>query len=131
MQDFIRDAAAKLGIGEDQAAGATGGLLDLVKQYADPGDMSEMLQKVPGAADLMGKGDSGGGGGLLGALGSALGGDTGKALGAVDMLQKTGLDLDKLGGLADMFKQYIEPLLGSDLLKSLLAKVPALTDLLK
>ena len=130
MQDFIRDAAAKLGIGEDQASGATGGLLDLVKEYADPSDMSSMLEKVPGAADLMGKGDSGGGG-ILGALGDALGGDAGKALGAVDLLQKTGLDLDKLGNLADLFKEYVEPLIGGDLLQRLLAKVPALGDLLK
>ncbi len=131
MQDFIRDAASKLGIGEDQAASATGGLLDIVKQYADPGDMSAMLDKVPGASDLLEKAGGGGGGGLLGALGDALGGDAGKALGAVDILQKTGLDADKLGSLADLFKQYVEPLLGSDLLKSILAKVPALSDLLK
>lgn len=132
MQDFIRDAASKLGIGEDQAATATGGLLDIVKQYADPGDMSAMLDKVPGASDLLEKaGGGGGGGGLLGALGDALGGDAGKALGAVDILQKTGLDADKLGSLADLFKQYVEPLLGSDLLKNILAKVPALGDLLK
>ena len=131
MQDFIRDAASKLGIGEDQAASATGGLLDIVKQYADPGDMSAMLDKVPGASDLLEKAAGGGGGGLLGALGDALGGDAGKALGAVDILQKTGLDADKLGSLADLFKQYVEPLLGSDLLKSILAKVPALSDLLK
>lgn len=130
MQDFIRDAAGKLGIGETQAASATGGLLDIIKQHADPGDMQAMLDKVPGAKDLIGK-DGGGDGGLLGALGDVLPGGAGKALGAVQILQKTGLDAEKLGSLADMFKKYIEPLLGGDLFKRVMAKVPSLGDLLK
>lgn len=131
MKDFIQDAAAKLGIGQDQTERATGGLLDLVKEYADPDDMRAMLEKIPGAESLMGKSEGGGGGGILGALGDALGGDAGKTLGAVEMLQKTGLDFDKLGELADLFKKYIEPLLGGDLFKRLLAKIPSLGELLK
>ena len=130
MQDFIRDAAAKLGIGEDQAAGATGGMLDMIKEHADGADVSTMLDKIPGAADLMGKGGGGGGGGLLGAIGDAIGGGAGEALGFADILSKTGLDLDKLGGLLGMLKEYAEPLLGSDLVKRLLEKVPGIGDLL-
>ena len=129
MKDFIRDAAGSLGLGEDQVKGATGGLLDMVKQYADPGDLGAMLDKVPGAKDLMGGSDTGGGG-LLGALGDAIGGDAGKMLGAADLLEKTGLDLDQLGAIAGKLKDYIEPLLGSDLLQRLLEKVPVLGDLL-
>lgn len=132
MQDFIRDAAGSLGIGEDQVKGATGGLLDMVKEYADPGDLGAMLDKIPGAKDLMGSSGGGdAGGGILGALGDAIGGDAGKMLGAADLLEKTGLDLDQLGALAGKLKDYIEPLLGSDLVKRLLEKVPVLGDLLK
>ncbi len=134
MQDFLRSAAAKLGIGEDQAASATGGILDLIKDNADGGDVSEMLSKVPGASDLMGKA-SGGASGMLGALGGMLGGDTGKslggALGLADVLSKSGLDASKLGGLLEMFQEYVKPLLGNDLVKRLLAKVPGIGDLLK
>ena len=131
MQDFIREAAGSLGIGEEQVKGATGGLLDMVKEYADPGDLQAMLDKIPGAKDLMGGGGDSGGGGLLGAIGDAIGGDAGKMLGAADLLEKTGLDLDQLGALAGKLKDYIEPLLGSELVQRILAKVPALGDLLK
>ena len=136
MQDFLRSAAAKLGIGEDQAASATGGILDMIKDNADGGDVKEMLAKVPGASDLMGKSDSGGGGGgMLGALGGMLGGGAGKslggALGLADVLSKTGLDASKLGGLLEMFQEYVQPLIGNDLVKRLLAKIPGIGDLLK
>jgi hypothetical protein len=130
MQDFLKSAAAQLGVSEEKVAGATGGILDLIKQNADSGDVKEMLSKIPGASDLMGKSGGGGGGGLLGALGGMLGGDAGKALGAADLVQSSGLDLSKLGGLLEMLKKYVQPLLGEDLVKRLLAKVPGLGDLL-
>ena len=79
----------------------------------------------------MGGGGDSGGGGLLGAIGDAIGGDAGKMLGAADLLEKTGLDLDQLGALAGKLKDYIEPLLGSELVQRILAKVPVLGDLLK
>ena len=130
MQDFLTQAAAQLGIGTDEAASATGGILDLIKEHADSADVSEMLSKLPGASDLMGT-STGGGGGLLGALGGMLGGDAGQALGAADLLAKSGLSLDKLGGLLDLLKQYVQPLLGDDLVKRLLSQIPGIGDLLK
>lgn len=133
MLDFIQDAASKLGIGEDTAKSATGGLLGLIKDNADPADASDMLSKLPGAADLIPSGDSGGGGGMLGGLGDALGGalgGAGGALGAVQALSKTGLSADKLGGFLELFKNFALPKLGPDLLKRLLGKVPGLGDLL-
>lgn len=137
MQDFIQDAVGKLGIGKDTAEAATGGLLGLIKEHADPGDAVDMLSKLPGAEALIksaaGGGDSGGGG-LLGgigdALGGALGGGASSALGAVQALTKTGLSADKLGGFVELFKNFALPKLGPDLLKRLLGKVPGLGSLL-
>ncbi len=135
MQEFIQDVAGKLGIGEDTAKSATGGLLGLIKEHAEAGDVSEMLGKLPGAAGLMKaapSSSSGGGllGGLGGALGSALGGGAGQALGAVEALSKTGLSAGKLGSFLEMFKQFVLPKLGPDLLKRLLGKIPGLGSLL-
>ena len=132
MQDFLESAAAQLGVGKDQVAGATGSILGLIQDNADPGDVQEMLSKVPGAGELIqgavGGGD--GGGGLLGAVGDLLGGGAGKALGAADILSNIDLDPSKLGGLLEMLQKYVQPLLGDDLLKRLLEKVPGLGDLL-
>ena len=137
MQDFIRDAAAKLGIGEGQAASAAGGLFGLMKEHGDKADVSAMLQKLPGAQGLMDKAGGGGGGllgglgGLGGAAGGLLGGGAPKALGAAAMLSKTGLSADKLGSFMQLFTQYVQPLLGGDLLKRLTSKVPGLGDLIR
>lgn len=136
MQDFLADAAAKLGIGADQAAGATGSILDFIKENASSADVSEMLSKIPGASDLMGQSSgASGGAGVLGALGGLLGGDgdspLGGALGAADLLAKSGLSLDKLGGLLELLQKYVQPLLGEDLVKRLLSNIPGLSDLLK
>ena len=135
MQDFIQDVAGRLGVGTDAVASATGGLLGLIQDHANKADVSAMLAKLPGAADLLKAGSSGGaGGGLLGglgdALGGALGGGAGQALGAVEALAKGGLSMDKLGSFLGMFKQYVQPLLGGDLVKRLLGSVPGLDGLL-
>ncbi|MDJ0521299.1 MAG: hypothetical protein QNJ90_04420 [Planctomycetota bacterium] len=134
MLDFIQDAAGKLGIGEDTAKSATGGLLGLIQEHADPADASEMLSKLPGAAELIPSGGDSGGGGLLGglgdALGGALGGGAGGALGAVEALSKTGLSADKLGSFLELFKNFALPKLGPDLLQRLLGKIPGLGSLL-
>ena len=134
MQDFIKDAAAQLGISTGEAESATGGILGFIKENADGADVSEMLGKLPGAGDLIAKatgGDSGGGmlGGLGDALGGMLGGGAGQALGAAEMLSKSGLDASKIGGFLEMLMKYAQPLLGSDLLKRLAAKVPGLSEL--
>lgn len=136
MQDFIQDVVGKLGVGKDTAEAATGGLLGLIKDNADAGDVSEMFSKLPGAsalADAAPSADSGGGGmlgGLGGALGGALGGSAGGALGALSALSGSGMSTDKLGSLLDMFKNFALPKLGPDLLKRLLGKIPGIGGLL-
>lgn len=137
MQDFIKDAAAQLGISTGEAESATGGILGFIKEKADGADVSEMLGKLPGAGDLIAKatgGDSGGGGGMLGGLGDSLGGMLGggaqQALGAAEMLSKSGLDPSKIGGFLELLMKYAQPLLGGDLLKRLAAKVPGLSEVL-
>ena len=135
MQDFITDAAAKLGISTGQAESAAGGLLGFIKEQADGADFGELLGKLPGAGDLLAKAEGReAGGGLLGGLGDAvgdlLGGGAEQALGMAGLVGKLGLDADKLGGFLELFTKYVQPLLGTDLLKRLAAKIPGLGDLI-
>jgi len=142
MQEFIESVAGNLGVGEDTAKAATGGLLGLLKENADADTFGEVLGKLPGAEETMQAAaatDSGGGGigGMLGggggigdALGGMLGGGGGQALGALGALSKSGLDMDKIGSFIEMFKEYVLPKLGPDLLKKLAGNIPGLGDLL-
>lgn len=135
MQDFINDVVSKLGTDEGTAKAATGGILDLIKQNADAGDVSEMFSKLDGAEDLLAAApkEDAGGGGLMGSIGGALGalgGGGDSALGALSALSKSGLGLDKIGDFASLFMNFIKPKLGADLLGRLASKVPGLGSLL-
>jgi hypothetical protein len=81
IDDFIKMATSQLGINDQQARGATGSVLGMLKQNAPAGDFSKLLGSVPGAEGLLkqfggggGAPAGGGGGGLLGAAMGALGG---------------------------------------------------------
>jgi len=143
MQEFIEAVAGNLGVGQDTAKAATGGLLGLLKENTDAGTFGEVLGKLPGAEETMraapaadagggllgGLGDSLGGG-IGDALGGMMGGGGGQALGALGALSKSGLDMDKIGSFIEMFKEYVLPKLGPDLVKKLAGSIPGLEDLL-
>ena len=85
MQEFIQQVTKSLGIPEGTTRSATGGMLQLIQKQADGNDFQSLLQKLPGASDLLSEGsDKGGGGGLLGGLAkqasSLIGGSGGGAL---------------------------------------------------
>lgn len=145
MQEFIEAVAGNLGVGQETAQAATGGLLGLLKENTDADTFGEVMGKLPGAAETMQaaqSADTGGGGGLMGGLGDALGGGLGdalggmlgggggQALGALEALSKSGLDMEKIGSFIEMFKEYVLPKLGPDLLKKLAGSIPGLGDLL-
>lgn len=132
MQEFLQQAQSALGIGEDTARSATGGLLGLIQEHADGADFARLAEAVPGAralAEAPPAASGGGGlGGMLGGLGDALGGGGG-ALGALGALSKTGLDTDKIGGFVQLFAGFLKNKIGGDLLKRLLGSVPGLSNL--
>jgi len=72
MDEFLQMATSKLGMSADGAKSATGGLLGLIKDTGDAGDVSELFSKLPGAESLLGAAakSDGGGGGLLASLAS-------------------------------------------------------------
>ena len=139
IEDFIGEAAGKLGAGQDQVRSATGGLLGMIKDKADGADFQQLLDKIPGADGLLSKEsaaaeDSGGGllgglGGLAGAAGSLLGGGD-KGLGALSKLAGSGLDTGKLTTLVPMFFDFAKNKLGGDTVGRLLGKLPELKNLI-
>lgn len=143
MQEFIQNAVKQLGISESTAKSATGGLLGLIQKNVPGGDFSKLMGALPGAQDLLSKFGggasaapaSGGGGGMLGGmLGKAaamVGGDVGKGLNLANMLQGSGLSLDKAGGFVGMFMNFVKSKAGDGVAQGILGKLPDLAKLVK
>jgi hypothetical protein len=149
MQDFIAQAASQLGIDEGQASGATGAIMNLLKDNADADDFGAVSDKVPGLSELLassGGGDSGGGGGLLGGLAGALGGGSSGGLGGllgkateaagaggvgslISTLAGLGLSTDIGKKLVGMLVSYLTEKAGGELISKLLGSVPGLDQL--
>ena len=139
MQDFIQSVVQNLGVDQGTATKATGGALQLLEQHTDGADFSALLDKLPGAGDLLkavpalsSSGEGGGGmlGGMLGKAASALGGGGGAALGAVALLGQLGLDGDKIKPFVAMFGKFIQSKAGQDLAGRILGGIPELKSLL-
>lgn len=138
MQEFIQMAAKNLGISESQAGSATGGILKMIQQHAAPADAQQLMSKLPGAEGLLGSapqvmgasaGGGGGLGGLMGKAASMVGGKAGGALGAVAMLQQSGLDMSKINQFVPMFFNFAKGKVGADLIGKILGKVPELAKM--
>jgi hypothetical protein len=136
MQEFIQMAASKLGISESQAGSATGGILNLIKQHAAPADAQQLLAKLPGADSLLasapqvlGASTGGGIGGMLGKVAGSMGGKAGGALGALAMLQGSGLDMSKISQFVPMFFNFIKGKAGNELVSRVLGKLPELAQM--
>lgn len=129
MQEFIQSAVSQLGISEDQAKSATGGLLNFVKDQSDGNAVQELIAKLPGAEGLMASSDSGGGGGMLGGLAAGLGGKLGGAGGVLAVLQGSGLDAGKISPFVTMLVNYAKQKAGPELVEKVIAQVPALKGL--
>lgn len=136
MQDLIESLATKLGIEKSIAEKATGVALAFLKDKLDDTMFGQLLEKLPGASNLLGEAEessSGGGGGLMGSLlgaaSSAVGGEAGGALALAGKLKDTGLDASKFGDFGSTVTDYIKDKAGDDLFGKVLAGVPELAKL--
>lgn len=133
MDEFIAMAVEKLGIGEDNAKSATGGIINLIKENLAAGDFAQLVEKLPGAEALASsataKGDADGGGmlgGLMGAASSMLGGKAGGALDLTSILSGAGLDLSSGQSFVTMLVEFVKGKVGDDLFSKIAEHVPAL-----
>jgi tape measure domain-containing protein len=134
VNEFIQMVTSKLGTSESTARSATGGMLQMLQGQLDGGDFSQLMEKLPGASDLLGESESSGGGsGMLGSLmnqaTSALGGNLGGAVGLLGKLKDTGLDTDQLASFASMFLGFVKDKAGAGLVDRILGKIPELKSL--
>jgi hypothetical protein len=149
MQQFIQMATSALGTSEQVARTLAGGLLDVVARSAPQADVSALLGRLPGAADLLNAfrtnppappappPDPGLLGSLSGAAATVLGAGasvlgTGSAgLAALgSLLGQHGVDASKAPQLMAMFAQWASQHAGADLVQRVLGSVPGASTLL-
>jgi len=129
MQEFIQSVVSQLGINEDQAKSATGGLLNFLKNQGGGNEAQTLIAKLPGAEDLMQSAGSSsessgsvGGGGMLGGLTSAIG----QGGGALAALQGSGLSASQAGPFVKMLVDFARQKAGPETVERVLDKVPAI-----
>lgn len=147
MSDLIGNLAGSLGIGADQAEGAAGTVLGLIKQNGPEGALDGVVAQTPEAEGWMEKaapalassGGGGGGGGLGGLAGSLFGGGGG-GLGSLVQgaaaLQTVTSALEKLGIPSSVAVQaiphvitFLKSKLGDHGFAALTSKIPFLNEL--
>jgi hypothetical protein len=157
--DLIGQLSQQLGVDSQRAQGLAGSLLKLlqgtVKEKMGPDAADQMGKAIPemngweqaaaqapqpesgGGGGLMGalgglmggQGSSQSGGGLMGALGGALGGQAGEVAGVVALLQRFNLDAGKASLVAPLLLDFLKSRLDPKLVSGILAVMPMLANL--
>jgi hypothetical protein len=129
MNEIVTEIANRVGISPDLAEKALGMMLGFLQREAADGPVAEMIEKIPGATELVaqfnGEG-SGGGGGLLGGLMGALGG--GGIMGLGQQLMSEGLGMSEITSLAKETIAIAKEHAGEDVVDQVVASVPGLSQ---
>ncbi len=129
MNEVVTEIANRVGIAPDLAEKALGMMLGFLQREAADGPVAEMIEKIPGATELVaqfnGEGSSSGGG-LLGGLMSALGG--GGIMGLGQQLMSEGLGMSEITSLAKETIAIAKQYAGEEVVDQVVASVPGLSQ---
>ncbi|MEP0520509.1 MAG: DUF2267 domain-containing protein [Hyphomicrobiales bacterium] len=130
MQDLIIKVAAKAGISEDIARQAVSIIISFLAKEGPDSQVGKLLDSIPGARDLVSEGgdEPSGGGGLLGGLGSMLGGGTGGAMAAFGQLSNLGLEMGEVQTVAQETLDYSKEQAGEDTVDEIIKSIPGLSQ---
>jgi hypothetical protein len=126
MQELIDRIVTATGLSAEKAELALGITLNLIKTQGNQNKVEELLEKLPGAADLVARhgGDGAARGGLLGML---AGGMMGGPLAAISKLTSAGLSMDQIKQLGTITLDYAKEKAGPDLVKQAVGAIPGLS----
>ncbi|GAA3063559.1 hypothetical protein GCM10010520_09490 [Rhizobium viscosum] len=128
MNEIVTEIANRVGIAPDLAEKALGMMLGFLQREAADGPVAEMIEKIPGATELVAQfnGEGAGGGGLLGGLMSALGG--GGIMGLGQQLMSEGLGMSEITSLAKETIAIAKEHAGEEVVDQVVASVPGLSQ---
>ncbi|RLW62993.1 MAG: hypothetical protein B6D73_17350 [gamma proteobacterium symbiont of Stewartia floridana] len=124
--ELVQQLVSGAGVSQEQAEGGAGLLFGLVKDQLSSGDFSQVSSAIPGIESLIDAApaeDSGGLGGLLGGVASAIGGDQlGNMASLASGFSKLDLDAGMIGKFVPIVLSFLQSQ-GGDALSDLVAKV--------
>ncbi|MCG7899883.1 MAG: DUF2780 domain-containing protein [Candidatus Thiodiazotropha lotti] len=124
--ELVQQLISGAGVSQEQAEGGAGLLFGLVKDQLSSGDFSQVTNAVPGIESLIDAApseDSGGLGGLLGGVASAIGGEQlGNMASLASGFSKLDLDAGMIGKFVPIVLSFLQSQ-GGDGLSDLVAKV--------
>ncbi|OAP40773.1 hypothetical protein AU381_02410 [Sinorhizobium glycinis] len=128
MSELVTRVAENVGIETATAEKAVGMILGFLQREAAEGPVAQMIESIPGAAELVAQynGEGGNGGGLLGGLLTAIGGGGVMALG--QQLMSQGLGMGEITGLARETIAYAKEKAGDEVVDEVVASVPGLSQ---
>ena len=130
MNELVARVTENVGIEPATAEKAIGMMLGFLQREAADGPVAKMIEAIPGASELVAKFNgegSGGGGGLLGGLLSAVGAGGGvMALG--QQLMSQGLGMGEITSLAKETIGYAKEKAGAEIVDEVVASVPGLSQ---
>ncbi|WP_306145245.1 DUF2780 domain-containing protein [Roseibium sp. MMSF_3412] len=128
MEELINRIMAAAGIDQELATNAVGIILSFLNKEGPEDKMQLIFDALPGAADLVSARESAGsGGGLLGGLGSMMGGSMG-AMGALSELNSAGLDMGGVQSVVKELVSYAKEKAGDDVVDEVISQIPGLNQ---
>lgn len=118
MEELVNQIAAKVGIEQEMAQKAVGIILNFLNKSAPQDKMSQLLDAIPGARDVV-SGESGGGGMFGGMMG---------AMAAMNELTGIGLSMGQVQGVTKETVKFAKDKAGEDVINDIVSSIPGLSQ---
>jgi hypothetical protein len=123
MEDLIQRISAAAGIEPDQAARASGLILQFLQKEGPPAEIAKVMEKIPGAQALIDQvAPAAGSGSLLGGIMGMGGG----LMGLAGQLTDAGLGMSQMQAVGQEVFAYAREKAGEDLVGEIVAAIPGL-----
>ncbi len=137
IEELVQDASSRTGLSPDQARTGLSAALALMQKHGEPDKVSELMQAIPGSAELAAQGEaltqqkSGGlTGGLMRNMGGAGGAAMSDAMAMGQKLTRQGITTSDMQAILPVAMAFVQQKTGRDLLREVLATIPGLGKML-
>ncbi len=126
--ELVDRIVSNTGVAEDTAAKSVGLILGFLQKEGPAAEVSDLMAKIPGAADLMTNAGAagGGGGGLMGGLMGMMGG--GGIMGLGQQLMGAGLSMGQIQTVSRELFAYGKEKAGEDTMGAIVGGIPGLSQ---